>query len=98
MSNILNNQSPLGIYKRDPLEIAKTLRRHSAPVSKSKLPLLNKSSSSETNNISSIKNMLPQISIHEIYNTDSDLSHENRIQMIEYKFDSLVEVTSNMIN
>jgi hypothetical protein len=98
MSNIPNNQSPLGIYKRDPLEIARTLRRHSAPVSKSKLSLLIKSSSSETNNISSIKNMLAQTSIHEICNTDSDLSLQNRIQMIESKFDLLVEVTSNMIN
>jgi hypothetical protein len=81
MSNLPNNQSTLGIYQCDPLEIARTLRRHSAPVSKSKCALFNKSSSPETNKISSIKNVLTQFSIHEINNTDSDLSfgNENRI-------------------
>jgi hypothetical protein len=74
MSNLSNNQSYLGIYQRDPLEIARTLQRHSAPISKRKLTLLNKSLSAETNKIASIKNVLSQFSIHEINNADSDLS------------------------
>jgi hypothetical protein len=77
MSNLSNNQSSLGIYQRDPLEIARTLRRHSAPISKRKSTLLNKSLSAETNKISSIKNVLSQFYIHEINNADLDLSLRN---------------------
>jgi hypothetical protein len=77
MSNLSNTQSSLGIYQCDPLKIARTLRRHSAPVSRRELTLLNKSLSAETNKISSIKNVLSQFSIHEINNADSDLSLRN---------------------
>lgn len=100
MSSLNNSEVALGVFKRDPREIARGLKRHSAPVTRSNTLVFENSPSPAEKPIFKVQNIHSQTSAIESKGESSDFLRNTDLKVLKYevKSDLILESKSGISN